>query len=41
METLFMIQNFQNDSDPSARLEFNVGKNANDVWIKNVSVQVK
>lgn len=30
-----------NDSDPSARLEFNVGKNNNDVWIKNVRVCVK
>lgn len=29
------------DSDPSARLEFNVGKNKNDVWIRNVSVKVK
>lgn len=29
------------DSDPSARLEFNVGKNKNDVWIRNVSVTVK
>lgn len=29
------------DSDPSARLEFNVGKNINDVWIRNVSVKVK
>lgn len=29
------------DSDPSARLEFNVGKNNNNVWIKNVKVIVK
>ena len=28
----------ENDSDPSARLEFNVGKNATGVTIKNVSV---
>jgi len=30
----------EGESDPSARLEFNVGKNPNDVWIKNVKVTV-
>jgi len=29
----------EGESDPSARLEFNVGKNSQDVWIRNVAVK--
>ena len=28
----------ENESDPSARLEFNVGKEKGDVWLKNITV---